>query len=144
MGDFVRTIMTYPPYNARLDPEAQADERREAVVDGDTYHLKVDIAPDDRKHITGRLRGVNTHEIFGVAHASLAFKQGSKEHQFVKGWFAEAENVDDIDLQLWPLKITCHGIGKYGRWIVDVERRCDGEQLAERLTEEFPSLDRGG
>lgn len=135
----------YRTYRAALDPEAEADPRREPVVDGDTYHLKMDTGPNDRKHVCTRLRDIDTAEVFGVAHDSVSFRQGSQQHQFVKGWFEAAANTaTGTDIAQWPLEIECHGIDKYGRWLVSVKRRSDGEWLAERLDEEFPSLSTEG
>lgn len=96
------------------------------VVDGDTIDFEVDLGFNVYTKVRVRLKGVDTHETYGVSHDSEEFALGQKETAFVVGWLEDADN----------LTIQTEDTGKYGRWIATVER-ADSEQLNERLIREF-------
>lgn len=52
---------------------------------------------------------------------------------------SDAQAAEDVGE--WPLAVEVVERGKYGRWVSRVRRRSDGEDLTERLREEFERLD---
>lgn len=107
--------------------------RVERVVDGDTYDLVIDLGFGIRARQRVRLRGIDTHEVYGVAHSSEEYALGSAESAFVREWFAEAAAAG----REWPVLIHTRDTGKYGRYIADVWRASDGNDLALALHDEF-------
>lgn len=106
----------------------------ERVVDGDTYDLRVDLGFRTYTRIRVRLKGVDTAETYGVSHDSEEYEEGMEQTAFVNAWFAEAEAESN---ERWPLRIQTRKAGKFGRWIVTIERKCDDENIAARLRDEY-------
>lgn len=99
------------------------------VVDGDTVDLLVDLGFKVSVNIRARLFGVNTPEITGVRHDSDEYRRGIEAREFVKKWFAESDD---------KVLIRSHDgrhvrAGKFGRWIVEIERLSDGAHLSPAL-----------
>lgn len=74
------------------------------VIDGDTIEVTVELRQDKpfdlgfgiSQYVPStefktklRLRGVDTHEIFGVPHDSEEYKKGMEAKKFVEEWFEE-------------------------------------------------------
>ena len=109
----------------------------ERVVDGDTLDLKIDLGfgvtlTGDEARV--RLRHVDTAEIYGASSDSEEYAAGQQHKQFVEAWIAQA-GTDE-----WPLFVQTwkdDERGKYGRWLVEVQRRNDGAVLHNDLIAEF-------
>lgn len=109
------------------------------VVDGDTLDLLIDLGFGVLHKTRVRLHGVNTPEITGVKHDSDEYRKGIAARQFVIEWVGM--NQRDNFQQLIDPVVTIRSrdakrlkAGKYGRWIVEVERD-DGELLSQVLLE---------
>lgn len=107
------------------------------VVDGDTLDLTVDVGFRMTREVRVRLADADTAEVYGTKEGSEEHERGEQHSQFVREWLASAEGAG---LQ-WPLVVrTEKETGKYGRYIATVERRTDGERLADALKSEFEDL----
>lgn len=113
--------------------------RVEDVVDGDTLDVVADCGLGVRRAIRLRLDGVDTAEVYGVDEDSREFARGAEQSAFVREWVSDAQAAEDVGE--WPLAVEVVERGKYGRWVSRVRRRSDGEDLTERLREEFERLD---
>lgn len=107
------------------------------VVDGDTQDVIVDLGFHIQREIRLRLTSVDTHETYGVAHDSEEYRRGKVETEFVEEWFAAAASRHDGE---WPLVIRTEKKGKYGRYLAEIERRCDGSILNEDLLAVFDGI----
>ncbi|AGM11201.1 endonuclease [Haloarcula hispanica tailed virus 2] len=110
--------------------------RVERVVDGDTLDLIFDLGFRTYVHQRVRLRDVDTNEVYGVSHDSEEYEKGVEQSKFVKNWVFEAESAGE----LWPFTVETRKRGKYGRYLADVTRHSDGEDLAEALKARFEGL----
>lgn len=102
------------------------------VVDGDTYDVICDLGFKIGHEVRVRLIGIDTAEIYGP-NASDA---GKKQANFVRAWFTDAAaNYEGGD----PLIVHTEkdDTGKYGRYLAHIERKSDGQYLAEALLDEF-------
>jgi endonuclease YncB( thermonuclease family) len=120
--------------------QARLDTTRMGIVDGDTFDLAVDVGFYSTRRIRVRLAGVDTGEIFGPT-SDKEYQTGLDQKRAVETWFYHAERTWDGD---WPLVIQSEkeSKGKYGRWIADVQRKCDDMWLANRLTGLYPEVER--
>lgn len=85
------------------------------VVDGDTYDVVVDMGFNCRRTVRVRLKGVDTAEVYGVAHDSDSYALGSEQSAVVVDWF------DAVDRGLqWPFRVVTEKTGKYGRYVAEV------------------------
>ena len=108
----------------------------ERVIDGDTYVLEIDLGFKITKELQLRLRGVDTHEIYGYSKESEEYQQGIEEKEFVEHWLKDAEeSVDDE----YPLILETYkdSKGKYGRYLGDIYHPELGASLAESLLERY-------
>lgn len=96
------------------------------VIDGDTIDVTVDLGFDTYKKVRLRLKGVDTHETYGVDEESDEFRLGKREQRFVESWCDNAEEI----------KIRTEKTGKYGRWLADVYSK-SGPLLNEELRNTF-------
>ena len=112
--------------------------RCEDVVDGDTLDVVAQLPLGVRRPVTLRLDGVDTAEVYGVDHDSEEYARGAEQSAFVREWVSDAAAAEDVDE--WPLAVEIVERGKYGRWVSRVRRRSDGEELTERLREEFEDI----
>ena len=101
------------------------------VVDGDTLDLRVDLGFTASVKVRVRLHGVNTPEMHGVKKDSDEYKAGDAARRYVLSWLDkdQARRIDegDPDAEWGLVKVRSFdgkklGTGKYGRWIVIVER----------------------
>lgn len=127
-------------YQAKV---ATVDETEKMdITDGDTFYLVADTGFRGRQYIEARLKGVDTAEIHGVSHDSDEYELGMRQKEFVRDWFWVA-GVDHEGS--WPLKIrSAKELGSFNRWLVDVERKCDGRSLAESILELWPDYEYEG
>lgn len=115
------------------------DVERSGVVDGDTLDLRVDLGFYTDRRIRVRLKDVDAHEIYGTKHGSEEYELGMEQYKFVQDWIEKSRREHD---GFWPLIVSTEkNTGKYGRWIGDVERKCDKESLSEALIEEWPEVE---
>lgn len=122
--------------------EAQVDH----VEDGDTWHGKHRCSPqyvtarrprEDSDYPAGqwyRLTGIDTHETGGENAEKAA-----EEKQFVEQFVAKGRENSDSN---YPFVIEFDDAdneveGDYGRLLVDLRRKSDGQSLAEALVSEF-------
>lgn len=124
--------MTMWTYRARLDTRASG------VVDGDTVDLVVDLGFHTQQTIRARVRGVDTAEVYGVSKDSDEYEQGQEHSRFVREWFDHARTDYDTE---WPLVVVTEKTGKYGRWVADIGRKCDGHDLATDLIDAYPETE---
>lgn len=110
------------------------------VVDGDTYDLIVDCGFRISREIRVRLRGVDTHEIYGTSSESEEHQQGERERAFVTKWFDDGTFRHDGE---WPFVVRTYkdATGKYGRYLVDIERQVDEADLRYDLLDAFPDVE---
>jgi len=108
------------------------------VVDGDTQDFVVDLGFNITKQIRVRLKHVDTHETYGVAHESEEYDKGKQETTFVESWL---RNAADKHNGQWPLYITTEKKGKYGRYLATIQRKCDNEKLHVALLDTFDEID---
>lgn len=115
------------------------------VVDGDTIDVDVDLGFHLRREIRLRLRGVDTHETYGVDHDSEEYRRGKREAEFVRDWLPSIDEDEDEspqrDHERWPLIVRTEKKGKYGRYLATIERRMDGAVLNDALRETFDGVD---
>ncbi len=93
------------------------------VIDGDTLDLIVDLGFKVDVRVRVRLYGIDTPETFGVKKGSAEHAAGKAAAHFVHDWLLGR----DVDGRAHALVIKSHdgksiGVGKYGRWIVDIHR----------------------
>ncbi len=112
--------------------EYQAKVQR--VVDGDTLHLHLDLGTGVQRTIEGRVKGVDTHETYGVSEGSKEYQRGKREEDFVIEWLQEAIEGHKGE---WPLIVRTTKMGSFNRWLVEVKRKSDGESLAAALIRRF-------
>lgn len=99
--------------------------RLASVHDGDTLTVIVDLGFDVRVRATVRVAGINAPE--------LATPEGKRAQQWALGWLTDA-GPDE-----WPLAIasqkaaTAIGTEKYGRWLAQVWRQSDNQELGAAL-----------
>lgn len=105
------------------------------VVDGDTIEIAYNLGFNLGRTGRGRLRGVNTAEVFGVDPRSAAAADGKKQSAFTADWCAHGLRGFDGN---WPFLVSCFGFDKYGRDLVEITRRLDGVELRTALVEAFP------
>lgn len=103
------------------------------VVDGDTVDVTVDLGFRIHREIRLRLEGVDTHETYGVSRNTVEYQKGMREKEFVEDWFETGAESDE----LWPFLVETEKVGKFGRYLAEVERKSDGAMLTEDLLEEF-------
>lgn len=103
------------------------------VIDGDTIDLRLDLGFHMNTELRFRLKGVDTHETYGVNKESEEFKRGKEEANWVTEWLTQAE----LGEGRWPLRIKTYGMGKYGRWMGRIQRKNDGEELNQAILDEF-------
>lgn len=110
--------------------------RVDRVVDGDTIDVSFDLGmriQATRQRV--RLYGVDTAEIYGVAQDSDEYERGIEHNDFVEEWLtdaAERSSGSEFPLRCYTLK----GVGKYGRWLVDILDD-DGLSLVGALYAEY-------
>lgn len=105
------------------------------VVDGDTLELAYNLGFHIGRSARARLRGVNTAEVFGVDPRTAAATEGRRQSEFTADWCAAGLQGFAGN---WPFLVSCYGFDKYGRDLVEVERRKDGVMLRAALVEAFP------
>lgn len=110
------------------------------VVDGDTIEIAYNLGFNLGRTGRGRLRGVNTAEVFGVDPRTARAVEGRKQAEWVRAWVAQGVLGFKGN---WPFLAACEGFDKYGRDLVRLERRSDGAQLAAAIVAEFPSARMG-
>lgn len=127
------------------DPYVRRGRLRRAV-DGDTLDLVLDVGFGASLRTRVRLLGVNTPEL----------RRGDDEHRargreataFVFRWCLghdlEDELRHDHELEDWPLLVRTEKTGKYGRWLAQIWRTIDGQELGPTLlaaghAEPYPS-----
>lgn len=103
------------------------------VVDGDTIDMTVDLGFRIHREIRLRLEGIDTHETYGVSKDSEEFIKGKVETQFVTDWLQVG---DTIDFE-WPYTVRTEKVGKFGRYLAEIERRTDHAILNDDLVAEF-------
>lgn len=111
------------------------------IIDADTLELTIDLGFYTHKpEQTIRLLDVNAHETWFVEHDSEEYRRGMEEKQFVSDWIEIAEQMWTGE---WPLIVHTEKDerGKYGRYLGYIERKFDGEELTERLLEEFDGIE---
>lgn len=104
------------------------------VVDGDTMDVIVDLGFHMHRQIQLRLKGVDTHETYGVSTESEEYKRGKREKEFTRQWLPMGTEGE------WPLRVQTEKKGKYGRYIATVERQSDGEVLNQQLLQKFDGV----
>lgn len=111
--------------------------RLKKIVDGDTYELEVDLGFNTTRTVTVRADGIDTAETWFTDEDSEEYRRGQIHEDFVTHWFAIAEEDHDGE---WPLIVDTRkndGKGKYGRYLAEVVRQCDGREVTADLEEEF-------
>jgi len=111
------------------------------VIDGDSLEVRLDTGFRYYGDKTVRLLGVDTNEIHNVAHNSDEYARGMRQKEFVEAWLQEAEDAYN---GRFPLLVETKKAGKYGRYLATVYRRSDGEELNERLLNEFDGVEYEG
>lgn len=112
------------------------DAHVENVVDGDTVDLRLDLGFHTNVELRFRLKGVDTHETYGVSKESEEFKRGKEETEWVTNWLTEAE----LGQGRWPLRVKTYGMGKYGRWMAEIQRKADGQVLNDEILNQFDDV----
>lgn len=103
--------------------------RMTRVVDGDTLDLDLDLGFRLTANVRCRLLGVDTPEL---RSKSLIERTLAKEAtEFVRGWCS----AGDFEADDWPLVAMTRKTGKYGRWLVDLERKAWPGRLKDVLIE---------
>lgn len=103
------------------------------VIDGDTIDVVISLGFYLTKKVRVRLKGVDTHETYGVPKESEEYSKGIKEKRFVKNWL---ENDSDEE---FPFYIRTKKKGKYGRYLGDIIY--NDEVLNEELSDNFFGLE---
>ena len=100
-----------------------------AVVDGDTYDVDFSLGFDIRK-TDQRIR------LLGIDTAERGTDDYDTHTQFAVDWLAEAAAEHDGE---WPLVVETHEdkTGSFGRWLVTIQRKSDGEWIGDAFTNEF-------
>lgn len=114
--------------------------RVEAVVDGDTLDLTLDLGfgtllTGDEGRV--RLDGIDTGEIFGRAKESDEYQRGQTHKEFVEEWVTDARDAYDGD---WPFLVKTYDgdeRGKYGRYIARIVSRANHDTLNDALVQTF-------
>lgn len=101
------------------------------VVDGDTFDATIDLGFRIHREIRLRLQGIDTHETYGVPKESEEYRKGIREKEFVEEWFRSGIESDV------PFVLRSEKVGKYGRYIAEIERKADGAILNDDLIAEF-------
>lgn len=116
--------------------------RVERVVDGDTWvgyrrpEPRTTIGPEKY-----RLLGADTHET-NASDPDLR-QRAHTEEDFTREWIARGEEEWDGE---WPFRIlyapesSAKGRGSFGRVLVDLQRRSDGERLSTALHAHFEDV----
>jgi micrococcal nuclease len=112
------------------------DARVVEVIDGDTQDLEVDQGFNTRTVSRFRVKGVDTHETYGVPKESEEYQRGKAETRWVRDWLQ-----DGSEQYRWPLRIRTFDEGKYGRWLVQIQRKSDTAVLNDDLLEEFDDIE---
>ncbi|GGM64392.1 endonuclease YncB(thermonuclease family) [Halarchaeum rubridurum] len=120
--------------------DALADVVR--IVDGDTwvgYRM-----PEPRTVVgpsTHRLRGIDTHET--DADGPAIRDRAQQEEAFTREWIHQGQQM--WGPRHWPFRVTYaadveSGEGAFGRELVDLVRRADGQRLSDALRGEFTDI----
>jgi len=114
------------------------------IVDGDTLDLTFDLGFST--HLEARrirLLGVDTAEVYGVAHSSAQYETGVKHTQWVMNWIEAA--MSGATDQEFPFEVVTipdgdrPSTGKYGRYLGVIYRTTDAACLQTDLITEFPN-----
>ena len=110
------------------------------VVDGDTLTLNYNLGFQINRRARVRLAGVNAAEVFGVDPRKAEAVEGRKQAEWVRGWVALGM---ERFAGSWPFLVACDGFDKYGRDLVRVQRRADGNWIAADLIAQSPGVRMG-
>lgn len=119
-------------YRARTDGHPS-----DAVVDGDTLDLIVDLGFNCRHAVRVRLKGLDTAEIYGVRHDSDTYQDGMDQRGFVVAWLQAAQDGPDA----WPLVVRTKDTGKYGRWVATITDPLRDRSLNDAIRATYPETD---
>jgi micrococcal nuclease len=116
--------MNYPQpwwYRANVSPLSKWPN---GIYDGDTVELMIDQGFQTYTHRKCRLLAVDTPEMRGYQADN-----GKVARRAVVLWMAAAT----IGAGDWPLLVRTHEADSFGRWLVEIIRKTDGQNLSDFL-----------